>query len=222
MEAANFLQNYITLKQKTQGYRKSGLLTSKTDLLILNEDFKRLERSLKVIQGAPMEYEICSSEIARRTLILDNLRRSIASVRTEAGKLTSSSSPYSPPSVVDAFTSNSQYTSNPMIHMTDAGLIERQKMEMKNQDMMILNIEKGVDRLHHKAVTIGEEAKVHNRVMDDLDEHVDIATQGLREEAKHAEEIREKGKVCYMYMCVLVEVVVLCIIIAVLLLKPGS
>ena len=71
-------------------------------------------------------------------------------------------------------------------------------------------------------MTIGEEAKVHNRVMDDLDEHVDIATQGLREEAKHAEEIREKGKVCYMYMCVLVEVVVLCIIIAVLLLKPGS
>ena len=37
---------------------------------------------------------------------------------------------------------------------------------------------------------IGEEIKVQNAILDNLDTHVDVATDGLKEETKHAEEVR--------------------------------
>jgi hypothetical protein len=46
-------------------------------------------------------------------------------------------------------------------------------------------------------------------VLDNLDTHVDIATEGLKEETKHAEEVRVKGQVCYMYICIAVEIIII-------------
>jgi hypothetical protein len=37
-----------------------------------------------------------------------------------------------------------------MLHLSGAGLIQKQQDTMKQQDMLILNIEKGVERLHGK------------------------------------------------------------------------
>jgi len=58
---------------------------------------------------------------------------------------------------------------------------------------------------------IGEEIKVHNAILDNLETHVDIASAGLQEETKHAEEVRLKGQVCYMYMCIIIEVIIILI-----------
>jgi len=52
-----------------------------------------------------------------------------------------------------------------------------------------------------------------NKILEELDHHVDVATEGLREETKHAEQIRRKSQVCYMYICIVVEVVVLLVLI---------
>jgi t-SNARE complex subunit (syntaxin) len=62
-----------------------------------------------------------------------------------------------------------------------------------------------------QALEIGEEIKIQNVVLDSLDMHVDIATEGLKEETKHAEEVRIKGQVCYMYICIVIEVVIILI-----------
>lgn len=90
--------------------------------------------------------------------------------------------------------------------------MQRQKEVMAQQDLMMLDIEKGVGRLHEKALTIGDEAKMHNRLLDDLDTNVDIATAALQEEARHAQEIKDKARVCWLYVCIAVEVVILVII----------
>lgn len=58
---------------------------------------------------------------------------------------------------------------------------------------------------------IGEEIKIQNVVLDSLDQHVDVATDGLKEETKHAEAVRVKGQVCYMYICVVIEIVIIMI-----------
>lgn len=50
---------------------------------------------------------------------------------------------------------------------------------------------------------------MQNAVLDSLDTHVDVATEGLREETKHAEAVRIKGQVCYMYICIVIEVVII-------------
>jgi len=51
--------------------------------------------------------------------------------------------------------------------------------------------------------------------LDDLDTNVEDATVGLREESKHADEVRKKANNCYLYVCVLVEIVVLAILVVV-------
>ncbi len=66
---------------------------------------------------------------------------------------------------------------------------------------------------------IGEEIKVQNIVLDSLDVHVDVATDGLKEETKHAEEVRIKGQVCYMYMCIMIEVIIILIMAFLFFLK---
>jgi t-SNARE complex subunit (syntaxin) len=64
-----------------------------------------------------------------------------------------------------------------------------------------------------QALVIGDEARLHNRILEDLDSNVDIATAALQAEAKHAETIKDKAQVCWMYICIAVEVVVLFILL---------
>lgn len=54
------------------------------------------------------------------------------------------------------------------------------------------------------------------RLLDDLDSNVEIATAALQAEAKHAEQIRDKAKVCWMYVCIAVEVLVLLLMIIII------
>lgn len=56
---------------------------------------------------------------------------------------------------------------------------------------------------------IGEEGKLQNQLLDKIDEHVDDATEGLREEAVHARKISQKAASCWLYICVAIEVIVI-------------
>ncbi len=60
------------------------------------------------------------------------------------------------------------------------------------------------------------EAKAHTRLLDDLDSNVDIATAALQAEAKHAEKIKEQTQMCWMYICIAVEVIILFLLIVVM------
>jgi hypothetical protein len=60
---------------------------------------------------------------------------------------------------------------------------------------------------------MGEETKVHMRLLDDLDSSVDATSNALEAETKHADRIAEKGKVFYMYICVVVEVIIIIIML---------
>jgi hypothetical protein len=51
---------------------------------------------------------------------------------------------------------------------SERGLMQRQEQIIKLQDDMLDDISKGVDGLKQKAVLIGEEAKIHLRLLDDL------------------------------------------------------
>jgi hypothetical protein len=99
------------------------------------------------------------------------------------------------------------------INTTDRGLVQRQKEVMRLQDDMILEIESGLTTLHGKALAIGDETKMQTRLLDDLDTNVDIATAALQAEAKHAHEIKEKAQVCWMYICIAVEVIILVLMV---------
>jgi hypothetical protein len=48
--------------------------------------------------------------------------------------------------------------------------------------------------------------------LEELDSRVEVATAGLREEAKHADDVRKQTQNCYSYICILVEVILLAIL----------
>ena len=100
-----------------------------------------------------------------------------------------------------------------MLGTSDKGLVQRQQEVMKQQDAMLEDIGKGVNRLYVQAKNIGEETKTHVRLLDDLEAHVDDTTVALTSEAKHAETVREKSQACWMYICVAIEVIILILLL---------
>ena len=175
--------------------------------------------------AAPMEYEVAMSELARRQYLLETLQQNI-----------SLTAPPTNLSGVGGGTMNAMHSmtggilggrggggsgsgyqplgsSNPNPSLTsERALVQRQEDIIKLQDDMLEDIGKGVEGLKHKAQVIGEEAKIHVRLLDDPDGNVELATAGLQSETKHAEAIRTKTRMCYMYICVALQVVIMVIL----------
>lgn len=168
---------------------------------MIDKQISLLETQLKAMSGNALQYELAASEIARRETLLANLK-------IVTGNLFSNTSASSSGGSQQGGKQKSPYNST-----VGGSQVQTQQDIMKLQDDMVREIGTGVDRLHGKARIIGEEAKAHVRLLDDLDANVEIASAALHAEAQHAAEIKEKGKVCYMYICIAVEFAVLLLLI---------
>lgn len=73
---------------------------------------------------------------------------------------------------------------------------------VEEQDVLLDEILHGVDRLHDRAKTIGEESTLHTRLITEIDGDVEQATTGLHRETKHADRIRERSGNCHLYACI--------------------
>ena len=63
---------------------------------------------------------------------------------------------------------------------SNQGLKQKQSEIIKLQDYMLQDISQGIDGLHHKALAINDESKMHTRLLEDLDSNVDMATAALQ------------------------------------------
>lgn len=201
MSSRNWSQQFESLKKRIQNQRISGVAFTEDDVRQIHKQIGVLESQLKSMSGNTMQYEIAPSEVARREILLTNLKTLTGNLFVKGGQNSGNSNIGGRPT--------SPYGSS-----TGQSQVQTKADIMKLQDDMISEIGTGVGRLHGKALIIGEEAKAHVRLLDDLDSNVEIASAALQAEAQHAAEIKEKGKVCYMYICVAVEVVVLVLLIA--------
>jgi len=226
LRETEWIHQYDMLKHKIRDKRQSGNPCHQSEIKDLNTNVDFLVKGLKMMQSAPMEYEISSSELARREIIADNLRKQITMIPIAGKKLGATSPAFGiemehSSSNGSVSSNNPNDTMNPM-NTSDKGLVQRQKDIIKLQDDIIEDISRGVDVLHHQAIHIGEEAKVHGQLLEQLDGQVDKAADGLKQEARHADEVRIKSNVCGLYMCVVVEVVIIVILLIVWLGIPGS
>mmetsp|Transcript_17266 Transcript_17266/g.28868 ORF Transcript_17266/g.28868 Transcript_17266/m.28868 type:complete len:208 (-) Transcript_17266:187-810(-) len=201
--ANDWSQLYDTTKRQIIAQRRTAEKLPDRDVQALRKDIKTLESQLKVMSSNLMEYEMVTSEIARRQTLLENLNKQMLYVAAPATGGNNSSNV------------GSGVALNPM-QTTDKGLIQRQKDVMKLQDDMLVDIGHGVDRLHNQAKDIGEETKSHIVLLDNLEANVDDATDALQAEAIHAQKVRQKAAGCWMYICVAIEfvIIVLLLIIA--------
>lgn len=103
---------------------------------------------------------------------------------------------------------------NPIASNTSQqALVQRQQEIMKQQDAMLVDIGKGVDVLHNQALEINQEAKVHINIINKLDINVDKASEALKTEAEHAESIKQASRMCYMYIVLVVELVIIVLMV---------
>ena len=166
------------------------------------------------MSSSPKQYDIAPSEIARRQVLIENLRKLMYGPlpQCEVTMKTAPSVSMGAPSIMPS-SSSSAY--NP-IATSEKQLIQRQQDIMRIQDEMILDIGAGVDRLNEQAKAIGEEAKIHTRLLDDLDGTVELATAGLQAEARHAAVIKEKSRMCWLYICVIVEIIIILLLVIII------
>lgn len=73
---------------------------------------------------------------------------------------------------------------------------------MQQQDQMIDELATGVGRLKDQTQMIHEEAGMHNRLLNEMDSNVEQAHQGILEETRRAEKIREDRSLWRLYMII--------------------
>ena len=78
---------------------------------------------------------------------------------------------------------------------------------------MILDIGKGMDRLANQANTMGEEAKVQSKLLQSMEQDTDRSSLALQNERKHMVRVDEATKMCWSYVCIAVEVILLFVLI---------
>ena len=105
------------------------------------------------------------------------------------------------------------------MQMNDSSLLQRQKDVIVMQDTMVMDIGRGVDRLHNQAQVIGEEAKKQTGLLDKIDQQVDGATDGLKEETAHAKLVASKAASAYLYLCVALEILAIFILLILMFIK---
>mmetsp|Transcript_8055 Transcript_8055/g.13402 ORF Transcript_8055/g.13402 Transcript_8055/m.13402 type:complete len:229 (-) Transcript_8055:1043-1729(-) len=191
--ARDWSAQYEGLKKRIQNQRMNGVPFSSEDKISIDAQINVLDAQLKTMGANVLQYELTASEVARRGVLIENMKKITANAFSRSG--------------------GSGATIGSAGSAGGSQQAQRQADIMKQQDEMILELGSGVDRLHDKARVIGDETKTHTRLLDDLDTNVEIATAALQAEAAHAAEIKEKGQVCYMYICIAVEVAILLLLI---------
>ncbi|KAM0948605.1 putative target SNARE coiled-coil domain-containing protein [Dioscorea sansibarensis] len=101
------------------------------------------------------------------------------------------------------------------------GIVGLQRQIMKEQDEGLEKLEETVLSTKHIALAVNEELDLHTRLIDDLDQHVDVTDSRLRRVQKRLAVLNKRTKGGCSCMCLLLAVVaiVILVVIAWLLIK---
>jgi len=73
---------------------------------------------------------------------------------------------------------------------------------LRQQDDMIDELAIGVGRLKNQTNLIHQEANAHVRLLDEMDQNVDLANQGLEEETRRAMRLKEERSVWRLHVII--------------------
>jgi SYP5 family syntaxin len=104
--------------------------------------------------------------------------------------------------------------------LDNKGLVQLQQQVMQQQDRELEQMEKTVVSTKHIALTIGEEVDLHTRLLEDLDEDVDVTHTRLRAATKRVRHVLKhssnwKGGLC-IFMLIIVLTLLLLIVFKVI------
>ena len=171
---------YAKLARLSNAIRTMGSTQSGASPQDLHQGLARLENQLPSLG-------LSASEQDRRRRLIQGLQGS----SSVAGSTVGGSSITSGGGVGFG---NSNNNSNPQQ--------SRMQMAMQQQDDMIDSLAIGVGRLKDQTNLISDEARLHNRLLDDMEENLDSAHAGLDAETRRAAQLREDKSVWKLQLTV--------------------
>lgn len=93
------------------------------------------------------------------------------------------------------------------VGLDNNGLVGLQRQVMKEQDEGLEKLEETVLSTKHIALAVNEELTLHTRLIDDLDEHVDVTDSRLRRVQKNLAILNKRTKGGCSCMCMLLAVI---------------
>jgi hypothetical protein len=177
--------DYARVARIASQFRTQGLNKNKSSLVSsqqaeprqLFQHITRLDESLSTLP-------LPASQIQRRRRLLQHLRGH----RIESMNSTNNTNDYRPPSA-DGGGQGQQ----PQSQMAVA---------MEQQDAMIDELAVGVGRLRDQTQVIGDEARMHVNLLNDMESNLDSAHDGLDNETRRAARLREDSSVWRLQLIV--------------------
>ncbi|KAJ8484805.1 hypothetical protein OPV22_017290 [Ensete ventricosum] len=99
--------------------------------------------------------------------------------------------------------------------LDNQGIVGLQRQIMREQDEGLEKLEETVLSTKHIALAVNEELDLHTRLIDDLDEHVDITDTQLQRVQKRLAILSKRTKGGCSCMCLLLSVVAIVILIVI-------
>ncbi|OMP04340.1 hypothetical protein COLO4_09747 [Corchorus olitorius] len=99
------------------------------------------------------------------------------------------------------------------VGLDNSGLVGLQRQIMKEQDEGLEKLEETVISTKHIALAVNEELDLHTRLIDDLDQHVDVTDSRLRRVQKNLAILNKRTKGGCSCMCMLLAVIGIVILV---------
>ncbi|KAL6202424.1 hypothetical protein ACLB2K_026132 [Fragaria x ananassa] len=172
----------------------------------------RLDSLQSELSTLPGKQHITAKEMNRRKDMIANLKSKVSQMS----------------STLTSHSGNRDSLLGPEISKADAmgrtggldnyGLVGLQRQVMKEQDEGLDRLEETVVSTKHIALAVNEELTLHTRLIDDLDEHVDVTDSRLRRVQKNLAALNKRTKGGCSCMCMLLAVLGIVGLVAVIFL----
>lgn len=96
--------------------------------------------------------------------------------------------------------------------LDNSGIVGLQRQVMREQDEGLEKLEETVTSTKHIALAVNEELDLHTRLIDDLDEHVDVTDSRLKRVQKNLAILNKRTKGGCSCMCLLLAVIAIIIL----------
>jgi SYP5 family syntaxin len=102
------------------------------------------------------------------------------------------------------------------VGLDNQGIVGLQRQIMREQDEGLDKLEETVISTKHIALAVNEELDLHTRLIDDLDQHVDVTDSRLRRVQKNLAILNKRTKGGCSCMCLVIAVIGIVILVVVI------
>ncbi|KAJ0715788.1 putative target SNARE coiled-coil domain-containing protein [Helianthus annuus] len=162
----------------------------------------RLDSLQSLLTKLPAKQPLTEKEMNRRRDMLANLRTKV----TQMASALNMSSFGNRDSLLGPDTKPADDMAR-ISGLDNAGIVGLQRQVMREQDEGLEKLEQTVISTKHIALAVNEELDLHTRLIDDLDEHVEVTDSRVKRVQKNLAILNKRAKSGCTCMCLLLSVV---------------